>query len=91
MDYKQQYAWLVSNGFVETDINSIVWHKKYDSFIVELWTRRSGGWELSILDNCEGKVLDDIGLFSFPDDFDFNLITQFITSLNKLNDKSIIS
>jgi hypothetical protein len=75
---KQQYAWLVENGFIQR-VHSLVWIKSYETFNIELWRSNTGAWELSIVDWA-----DDIPLFSLPDDLDFNKLTTLITLFDSL-------
>lgn len=78
--YKQQYAWLVENGFTENE-TELVWQKSYETFRVELW-RATSYWELSIVDYTG---LEDIPLFSLPADFDFNKLTPVIKCYDELS------
>ena len=82
--YKQQRKWLVENGFTEAG-RANVWQKSYETFRVELWRAttniNSSYWELSIVDYTG---LEDIPLFSLPDDLDFNKLTTLITLFDSL-------
>ncbi len=84
MTYKEQYKWLTENSFhaVGCSGNSMTWRKEYETFTAELWRRNSGGWELSVVD---WTGLEDIPLFSLPDDFDFNKLTPLIKCYDELS------
>lgn len=80
MTYKQQYTWLVENGFVEYE-STVIWSKSYETFRLEMW-RAKDYWELSVLD---WTGLEDIPFFSLPDDFDFNKLTPLIKCYDELS------
>jgi len=80
MTYKQQSTWLVVNGFIEYE-SSVIWSKSYETFRLEMW-RANEYWELSVVD---WTGLEDIPLFSLPDDFDFNKLTPFIKCYDELS------
>ena len=87
MKYEEQIKWLEESGFTELE-NPNVWQKPYETFQVELWRATTninlgkGYWELSITDYTG---LEDIPLFSLPDDFDFNKLTPLIKCYDELS------
>lgn len=85
MTYKEQYAWLMDHGFVDTDIssgNSILWRKTLDHLHIDLyWSQYPcKHWSLTI------RQIDDVEMgatiANLPVDLDFEQLSGFIDSLS---------